>query len=89
MMQKPAPSSFSDRYNYERMIFQNDVNALKAISGHPNIVSLVDVVEDCNIETIDEVNGGEPMKVDIALVLECIKGGELYYNLRKYGKFTP
>lgn len=41
------------------------------------------------IQTEDEVNGGEPMKVDIALVLECIKGGELYYNLRKYGKFTP
>jgi serine/threonine protein kinase len=23
------------------------------------------------------------------MVIECIKGGELYYNLRKYGKFPP
>lgn len=47
-------------------------------------MQLIEIVEGGDIETID----GEPMKTDSALVLECIRGGELYYNMRKYGKFS-
>ena len=30
---------------------------------------------------------GNKLHVDYAMVMECLKGGELYYHLRKFGRF--
>lgn len=32
---------------------------------------------------------GTKLAVDYAMVMETLKGGELYFNLKKFGRFTP
>jgi len=63
----------------------NDANVLQSIQGHPNIVRLVDVIPEGIVNT----KNAKQLHVDYAMVLESLKGGELSYNLIKYGRFTP
>ncbi len=38
-------------------------------------------------EGIVETNDGQKTHVDYAMAIECLKGGELYFNLKKFGRF--
>ncbi|XP_008199672.1 ribosomal protein S6 kinase alpha-5 isoform X2 [Tribolium castaneum] len=50
-----------------------EINLLRACQGHPNIVTLHDVIQD---------------EAHTYLVLEYLKGGELFERIRKKSKFT-
>lgn len=63
----------------------NDAHVLKEIQGHPNIVELKEILPEGIVETAD----GQKLHVDYAMVIESLKGGELYYNLKKFGRFPP
>lgn len=59
----------------------NDANVLQNIQPHQNIVSLKRVIPEGIVET----NDGQKTHVDYAMAIECLKGGELYFNLKKFG----
>lgn len=63
----------------------NDAHVLKSIQGHPNIVKLAEVIPEGLVQTADN----RKLHVDYAMVIECIRGGELSYNLKKFGRYTP
>jgi len=63
----------------------NDAHVLKNIQGHPNIVELKEIIPEGTVEVAD----GQKLHVDYAMVIECLKGGELYFNLKKFGRFSP
>lgn len=63
----------------------NDASVLERIQGHPNIVSLSQVMPEGIVET----TCGQKLHVDYAMVMETLKGGELYFNLKKFGRFPP
>lgn len=65
------------------MIFMNDATVLERIQGHPNIVKLIKTIPQGTVTSPD----GESLEVDYAMVIETLKGGELSYNLQKYGAF--
>ena len=55
---------------------------LEAINGHENIVELVQVIPEGIVKTPDD---NKEIKVEYALAVGGLKGGELYYNFKKYG----
>ena len=63
----------------------NDANVLERIQGHQNIVKLNRILPEGIVET----TCGQKLHVDYAMVMETLKGGELYYNLKKFGRFPP
>lgn len=63
----------------------NDADVLKKIQGHDNIVKLIDVIPEGKVQT----NDGEQIHVDYAMVIESYTGGELSFNLKKFGFFKP
>jgi hypothetical protein len=51
---------------------------------------LIEVIPEGIVETAASSHGGsQKLHVDFAMAIECLKGGELYFNLQKYGRFTP
>jgi serine/threonine protein kinase len=74
----------------QKLIFMNDATVLKAIQGHPNIVRLIEVIPEGIVETAESSSGGsQKIHVDYAMAIECLRGGELYFNLQKFGRFPP
>lgn len=69
----------------QKLIFMNDAHVLKEIQGHPNIVELKEILPEGIVET----NDGQKLHVDYAMVIESLKGGELYFNMKKFGRFPP
>lgn len=68
----------------------NDAKVLQAIQGHPNIVSLIEVIPEGIVETAESSHGGaQKLHVDYAMAIECLRGGELYFNMQKFGRYTP
>lgn len=63
----------------------NDAHVLRKIQGHTNIVKIVDVIPEGIVNT----SNGQKLHVDYAMVLETLRGGELSYNLQKYGRLSP
>ena len=55
---------------------------LSRIQGHPNIVTLVENIPNCTVLSPE----GELIEVDYAMVIEPLRGGELSYNLSKFGQ---
>lgn len=72
------------RYVDQKLIFENDATVLSSIQGHPNIVKLIEVIPEGQVNTSE----GDTMNVDYAMVIECLRGGELSYNLNKYGRLS-
>ena len=58
---------------------------LKNIQGHPNLVKLREIIPEGTVETMDN----HKLHVDYAMALEAIKGGELSYNMYKFGRLNP
>jgi hypothetical protein len=68
----------------------NDAVALQAIQGHKNIVKLIEVIPEGIVETAESSSSGsQKLHVDYAMAIECLKGGELYFNMQKFGRFEP
>jgi hypothetical protein len=45
-------------------------------------VKLIEVIPKGIVETADSSSGGaQRLQVDYAMAIECLRGGELYYNL--------
>jgi serine/threonine protein kinase len=88
MIQRP---NFNDKsYLDQKIIFMNDATVLEAIQGHPNIVKLIEVIPSGIVETADSSSGGaQRLHVDYAMAIECLRGGELYYNMQKFGRLPP
>ena len=82
-IQRPNFQKVDQRYIDQKMIFMNDASVLDRIQGHPNIVKLIATIPQGTVMSPE----GEPLDVDYAMVIETLKGGELSYNLQKYGAF--
>jgi serine/threonine protein kinase len=53
-------------------------------------VNLIEVIPEGIVETAESSHGGaQKLHVDFAMAIECLKGGEMYYNLQKFGRFKP
>jgi serine/threonine protein kinase len=90
MIQCPNFNKEDETYKYQKTIFMNDAVALQAIQGHKNIVKLIEVIPEGIVETAETSSGGsQKLHVDYAMAIECLKGGELYFNMQKFGRFEP
>jgi serine/threonine protein kinase len=67
----------------------NDAKVLQKIQGHENIVGLIEVIPEGTVDVAESGVGSHKLHVDYAMAIECIKGGELYFNMEKFGSYTP
>ena len=53
-------------------------------------MKLIEVIPEGIVETAESSSGGsQKIHVDYAMAIECLKGGELYFNMQKFGRFEP
>eukprot|EP00347_Sterkiella_histriomuscorum_P015111 403358280 len=70
--------------DYRRDIVFNEMMAIQKIQSHPNIIHLQNVFEHGFIKNSDQ----SQIRVFAVLVLEVLRGGELYYHIRRAEKFS-
>jgi|LauGreDrversion4_2_1035121.scaffolds.fasta_scaffold858545_1 hypothetical protein len=58
----------------------NDASVISQVQGHPNIIQLHKVYYSGIIK-----QGSEEKKVFAVMILETLRGGELYYHIRNKG----
>lgn len=79
VIQKPNLHHMGQDYNVQKAIFINDAEALMSIQGHPNIVKLIKVIPNGYVEST--ANNHHKLHIDYAMVIQCLKGGELSFNM--------
>lgn len=90
IIQRPNFNKGDKTYLDQKLIFMNDAKVLQNIQGHPNIVNLIEVIPQGIVETAESSHGGaQKLVVDYAMAIECLRGGELYFNMEKFGAYTP
>ena len=85
IIQKPNFQKWDSTYMEQKEIFMNDATVLERIQGHRNIVKLIEVIPEGVVQTVDN----QSLHVDYAMVIECLHGGELSFNMRKFGRYSP
>jgi len=61
----------------------NDAQVISRVQGHPNIIAVREVYMSGVMK-----HGATERKVFAVMVLETLRGGELYYHIRQRGKFS-
>ncbi len=68
----------------KRAIIFNDAEVIKKVQGHPNVIQMKEVYIKGNIYSSE----GTKKEVFAVMLLETVKGGELYYHIRQCKKFS-
>lgn len=71
--------------DYKRDIVLNEMKAIQKIQDHPNIIKLINVIEHGYIQFRDKQ---DIQNVFAILVLEVLTGGELFYHIKRCGRFS-
>ncbi len=64
----------------------NDAEVISKVQGHPNVIQMKEVHMKGTI--VSEGDTIDSKEVFAVMLLEFLKGGELYYHIRKCKKFT-
>ena len=70
---------------HKRAVILNDAQVISKLQGHPNVIQVKEVHMNGKISNED---GTQNKEVFAVMVLETLKGGELYYHIRKCEKFS-
>ena len=72
----------------KRAVIINDAQTISKVQGHPNIIKMIEVYKRGKIVATHESGLNTEKEVFAVMVLETLKGGELYYHIRKCNGFS-
>ncbi len=72
----------------KRAVTINDADTISKVQGHPNIIKMIEVFKKGKIISTSDDGSNNVKEVFAIMVLETIKGGELYYHIRKCKGFS-
>jgi len=71
----------------KRVVILNDAATIGKVQGHPNLIRMKEVYSRGKIAAVSD-GQSQVKEVFAIMVLETIRGGELYYHIRKCAGFS-
>ncbi|CDW76169.1 protein kinase domain containing protein [Stylonychia lemnae] len=70
---------------YKRAIVLNEMKTIREVQGHPNVIKLISIIEKGYVVF---ANSDEKVLAVANIVLEVLRGGELFYHIKMCQKFS-
>ncbi len=73
---------------HKRAVTLNDAQTIGKVQGHPNIIKMKEVFMNGKIIREYDYQQNDVKEVFAVMVLETLRGGELYYHIRNCQGFS-